>query len=156
MTSSSSFNSSRRRFLDRKAEREIRIHCSDWPQNEKFGLGPVYCFHGPGRSSSPRADFRGQNPSSRTSGFSVFSVLVYKTIFTGFKMIHIEAKSIHIWLRYDQKWEILILACPLECGCSNLLSNCLLNTRILERNKRAVDVFHELHFHVLSELPMKQ
>ena len=25
-----------------------------------------------------------------------------------FKMTHIEAKSINIWLRYDPKWEILI------------------------------------------------
>ena len=69
----------------------------------------TYCFHGPGRASSPRADFGGQNPSFCTSGFSVLSVLVYMTIFPSFKMTHIEVKSIHIWLRYDQKWEILIL-----------------------------------------------
>ena len=26
-------------------------------------------------------------------------------------MTHVEAKSINIWLRYDPKWEILILSC---------------------------------------------
>ena len=43
-----------------------------------------------------------------------------KTIVTTFERTHIEAKSIHIWLRYDKNWEIIILSCTIECGCSNL------------------------------------
>ena len=57
-------------------------------RNEEF-MEPyifVSCFHGPGRASSPRADFGDQNPSFRTAGFSV---LVYMTIFTSFKITKI-------------------------------------------------------------------
>ena len=122
--------------------------------NERPFARVTSCFHGPVRASSPRAHFRGQNPSFHTSGFSVLSVLVYMTIFTSFQMTHIEAKSIHIWLRYDKKWEILILSCTLACGCSNMLcicalfkETCLLSRRIL---KKTTDQIHGHIKHVLN------
>ena len=56
------------------------------------------------RLSSFSGQARVQNPSLLISGFSGFSVLQSVTIYTSFKMTHIEAKSILFRLRYVPKW----------------------------------------------------
>ena len=52
----------------------------------------------------------GLEARTETAVLGSLKTVVFANTLTSFKMIHIEAKSIHIWLRSDQKWENLILS----------------------------------------------
>ena len=50
----------------------------------------------------------GLEARTETAVLGSLKTVVLANTLTSFKMIHIEAKSIHIWLRSDPKWENLI------------------------------------------------
>ena len=73
-----------------------------------------------------------------------------------FEMTHIEATSIHIWLRYDKNWETIILSCTIKCGCSNLHCNYELlgemtpQQKDLKRNTRYLFIYKLRSFCFIS------